>query len=95
MGREDVMKREEEKLILCCRDDHDLFSSKYLKHIPWYKRLMLWSIPKRPLIHFDVSGFNVLWWNQDEIELFKNKLKQELNVRLKETEKYQIPVPTE
>lgn len=55
-------------LILTCRENHDSAS-------PNFK-------PGGPRIHFDLNGYEILFWNPESIEAFKKGLKIQIKKRL-------------
>jgi len=57
-----------ENLIFTVREDHYPESKNYVKG--------------GPKIHFDVSGYDLLFWSPEELEDFKTKLTEKINRRL-------------
>lgn len=55
-------------LILCAREDHNQDSPNHVKD--------------GPKIHFDLSGYSFLWWNEKELEKFKEELASTIKYRL-------------
>lgn len=57
-------------LILCAREDHNPDSSNYKAG--------------GPKIHFDLSGYDILWWSKDNLDEFKvdsiKKIKKRLSL---------------
>ncbi len=49
-----------DKLILCCRSDHNPDSPIY--------------VPGKGKIHFDLQGYHILWWESGDFEKFKAEL---------------------
>ena len=73
-------------LILCCQDDHNPYNLKYLRRVSWFSRLFGLHFHKRPFVHFDVINFDFAWWDPDNLEPFKEELKDKITQRLKKTE---------
>ena len=59
----------DQRLILCCRADHDLHRP------PRYE--------ESPKIHFDLQSYGIIWWNIDELDKFKEELISKLSYREK------------
>lgn len=55
-------------LILTCRDDHRLDSPKRLVN--------------GPKVHFDLSGYDILFWQPDDLDGFRQELVRRINRRL-------------
>ncbi len=55
-------------LILCAREDHNMDS-------PCYKR-------DGPKVHFDISGYDIVWWDENKIDDFKIDLAKKITYRL-------------
>lgn len=55
-------------LILCAREDHHHESKNHVKG--------------RPKIHFDLSGYGFIWWDEQEIDKFKEELSMKIKQRL-------------
>lgn len=55
-------------VILCAREDHNTDSPNYQKD--------------GPKVHFDISGYDILFWNPENIDDFKLKLAQKIKYRL-------------
>lgn len=54
-------------LILTAREDHNPESSNYVKD--------------GPKIHFDLSGYDILFWHTDKLDLFRNELEKRIKRR--------------
>lgn len=54
-------------LILCCREDHNIHSPKY-------------SIDSEK-VHFDLQSYGIIWWNQNDLDSFKEKLAEKIEFR--------------
>lgn len=57
----------EPKPIFCARKDHD-------PRLPNRKEF-------QPKVHFDLDGYNILYWTPDRLEDFKNALKEKIKTR--------------
>ncbi len=55
-------------LILCAREDHNPESPNYQKG--------------GPKVHFDIGGYDILFWNENKIDDFKTALAKKINYRL-------------
>lgn len=55
-------------MILCAREDHNPDSPNYKK--------------EGPKIHFDISGYDILFWDESKIDDFKTALAKKMNYRL-------------
>ena len=55
-------------LILTCREDHYANSSNYVRG--------------GPRVHFDLAGYDFIFWNPDDIDNFKLELSSKINRRL-------------
>ena len=55
-------------LILCAREDHHHDSKNYVKG--------------GPKIHFDLSGYGFIWWDEQKIDKFKEELTTKIKQRL-------------
>ena len=55
--------------ILCCRVDHDLHRTR--SNVD-------------PKIHFDLQGYQIVWWDPDKLEAFKVELEEVIRFRLKQ-----------
>lgn len=60
------------KIIMTVKEDHNPSS-------PNFK-------PDKHKIHFDVSGYDIVFWNPDNLENFKDNLKGKIKTRLKQIE---------
>jgi hypothetical protein len=54
-------------LILTAREDHNPESSNYVK--------------EGPKIHFDLSGYDILFWHTDKLDLFRDELEKRIKRR--------------
>jgi hypothetical protein len=68
------------EIILCCREDHNADSENYR--------------PGSNKIHFDIRQHNIIWWEENHLESFKEDLITKLNHRRDLIDKRE-PVPTE
>ena len=57
-----------QNLILCAREDHHPDSPNYTK--------------KGPKVHFDLSGYNIIWWREKRLNEFKSELVKVIKRRL-------------
>jgi hypothetical protein len=55
-------------LILTAREDHNQDSPNYQRG--------------GPKIHFDLSGYDILFWNPENLEAFRNELEKRIRRRL-------------
>lgn len=62
--------KRESRLFLCCREDHNSSSANYDKNS--YK------------LHFDVSGYDVNFWDIDSLPDFSNMLESKIRSRMKQ-----------
>ncbi len=60
-------------LILCARDDHRADSPKFK--------------PGGPKVHFDIGGYDIIWWDEAKIDDFKLDLAKKIRYRLTVIEK--------
>lgn len=67
-----------QNLILTAREDHHHESPNYDK--------------EGPKIHFDVSGYDIIFWDPYNLDEFKNKLEKKIKNRLNLNEKSKIDV---
>ncbi len=67
----------EDRMILCCRDDHNPDSPKYR--------------PQSLKIHFDVRQYPMIWWDKDNINDFQSQLSAKIKQRSSSIRP--IPVP--
>lgn len=57
-----------ENLILTAREDHNIDSPNHND--------------KGPKVHFDLSGYDILWWEPNKLEEFKQALERKIRFRL-------------
>jgi len=62
-------KNKFQNLILCAREDHNQDSLNYTKG--------------GPKIHFDLSGYSIIWWEERKLNEFKTNLKRVIENRMK------------
>ncbi|MCJ7761844.1 nucleoside 2-deoxyribosyltransferase [Candidatus Bathyarchaeota archaeon] len=55
-------------LILTAREDHNPDSPNYVKN--------------GPKVHFDLTGYDILWWEKDKLKAFKEELEKRIRRRL-------------
>jgi hypothetical protein len=55
-------------LILCAREDHNTQSINHIKN--------------GPKVHFDLSGYGFLWWDEKKLGIFKKELENKIRHRL-------------
>ncbi len=55
------------KLIICCRDDHNSHNPKFRAGAS--------------KIHFDLQGFNVEWWDSNDLSTFSSNLERRIRAR--------------
>lgn len=59
-----------DRLFLCCREDHN----PDIRHAKRYR--------SRKKVHFDLSGYGIIWWDQNNVDDFKKKLRTEIKQRM-------------
>jgi hypothetical protein len=64
-------------LILTAREDHNQDSSNF--------------DPRKNKIHFDLGGYDILFWNPDELGEFKNELQKRIQRRLMTLPSFEAP----
>ena len=64
-------------LILTSREDHNPDSPNHVKD--------------GPKVHFDLTGYDILWWKPKELDQFKSELDKRIRRRLKEIASTKIP----
>lgn len=55
-------------VIVCCREDHYHRSLNYLND--------------GPQVHFDLSGRNIVWWSDDDLDEFRTQLREKIELRM-------------
>ncbi len=72
---------ETERIILCCRSDHNPDS-------PLYR-------PGHHKIHFDVRQYNIIWWDESDLDAFRISLSKKISQRLSCLKPIDVPAATE
>ena len=55
-------------VIVCCREDHYQRSPNYNN--------------KGPQVHFDLSGRNIIWWDNNDLDKFRTQLREKIGSRM-------------
>ena len=72
-----------DRLILCCREDHNPDSANYVKG--------------GKKVHFDLQGYGIVWWKPEDLKEFKRQLEEKISRRItppQPSPKYQTQTAT-